>query len=404
MSNISIKGHQMPASPIRKLVPYAENAKKKGIKVYHLNIGQPDIESPKEATDAIHNFKDTYVEYSHSAGFESYRAGLAEAYNAISIPVTKDEIIITTGGSEALLFGFMSCLEPGDEIIVPEPFYANYIAFAMTAGVNIVPVSSHIENGFALPPVAEFEKKITSKTKAILICNPGNPTGYLYTKEELQTLSEIVLKHNLWIFSDEVYREFCYDGAKHTSIMEFPELAQHAILVDSVSKRYSLCGVRIGCFVTKNKELYNTALKFAQARLSPPSLGQIVGEAALKAPKSYFDSVIEEYTKRRNFTVESLNKIEGVFCPNPGGAFYAMVQLPVENAEDFCIWMLSEFSYNNQTVMMAPAAGFYSSPGMGLNQVRIAYVLNIEDLKNAMLCLEEGLKAYALVKSKAVTA
>lgn len=394
----------MPASPIRKLVPYAENAKKKGVKVYHLNIGQPDIESPKEAIDAIHNYKDTYVEYSHSAGFESYRSGLAQAYNAISIPVTKDEIIITTGGSEALLFGFMSCLEPGDEIIVPEPFYANYIAFAMTAGVNIVPVSSHIESGFALPPVAEFEKKITSKTKAILICNPGNPTGYLYTKEELQTLSEIVLKHNLWIFSDEVYREFCYDGAKHTSIMEFPELAQHAILVDSVSKRYSLCGVRIGCMITKNKELYNTALKFAQARLSPPSLGQIVGEAALKAPKSYFDSVVEEYTKRRNFTVESLNKIEGVFCPNPGGAFYAMVQLPVENAEEFCIWMLSEFSHNNQTVMMAPAAGFYSTPGMGLNQVRIAYVLNLEDLQNAMICLEEGLKAYALIKNKAVTA
>lgn len=394
----------MPASPIRKLVPYAENAKKKGVKVYHLNIGQPDIESPKEAIDAIHNYKDTYVEYSHSAGFESYRSGLAQAYNAISIPVTKDEIIITTGGSEALLFGFMSCLEPGDEIIVPEPFYANYIAFAMTAGVNIVPVSSHIESGFALPPVAEFEKKITSKTKAILICNPGNPTGYLYTKEELQTLSEIVLKHNLWIFSDEVYREFCYDGAKHTSIMEFPELAQHAILVDSVSKRYSLCGVRIGCMITKNKDLYNTALKFAQARLSPPSLGQIVGEAALKAPKSYFDSVVEEYTKRRNFTVESLNKIEGVFCPNPGGAFYAMVQLPVENAEEFCIWMLSEFSHNNQTVMMAPAAGFYSTPGMGLNQVRIAYVLNLEDLQNAMICLEEGLKAYALIKNKAVTA
>lgn len=402
MSNISIKGQQMPASPIRKLVPYAEKAKKKGVKVYHLNIGQPDIESPKEAIDAIHNFNDTYVEYSHSAGFESYRENLAAAYNKISIPVNKDEIIITTGGSEALLFGFMSCLEPGDEIIVPEPFYANYIAFAMTAGVNIVPVSSYIENGFALPSVAEFEKKITAKTKAILICNPGNPTGYLYTKDELQTISEIVLKHNLWLFSDEVYREFCYDGAKHTSIMEFPELAQHAILVDSVSKRYSLCGVRIGCFVTKNKELYNTALKFAQARLSPPSLGQIVGEAALKTPKSYFDGVIEEYTKRRDFAVNSLNKIEGVFCPNPGGAFYAMVKLPVKNAEEFCIWMLSEFSHNNQTVMMAPAAGFYSTPGMGLNEVRIAYVLNTDDLKNAMDCLEAGLKAYALVE-KAVT-
>lgn len=402
MSNISIKGQQMPASPIRKLVPYAEKAKKKGVKVYHLNIGQPDIESPKEAIDAINNFNDTYVEYSHSAGFESYRENLAAAYNKISIPVNKDEIIITTGGSEALLFGFMSCLEPGDEIIVPEPFYANYIAFAMTAGVNIVPVSSYIENGFALPSVAEFEKKITAKTKAILICNPGNPTGYLYTKDELQTISEIVLKHNLWLFSDEVYREFCYDGAKHTSIMEFPELAQHAILVDSVSKRYSLCGVRIGCFVTKNKELYNTALKFAQARLSPPSLGQIVGEAALKTPKSYFDGVIEEYTKRRDFAVNSLNKIEGVFCPNPGGAFYAMVKLPVKNAEEFCIWMLSEFSHNNQTVMMAPAAGFYSTPGMGLNEVRIAYVLNTDDLKNAMDCLEAGLKAYALVE-KAVT-
>lgn len=400
MSSISIKGQQMPASPIRKLVPYAESAKKKGVKVYHLNIGQPDIESPKEAIDAIRNFKDSYVEYSHSAGFESYRAGLAAAYNEISIPVTKDEIIITTGGSEALLFGFMSCLEPGDEIIVPEPFYANYTAFAMTAGVKIVPVTSTIETGFALPPVSEFEKKITPKTKAILICNPGNPTGYLYTKEELKTLSEIVLKYNLWIFSDEVYREFCYDGAKHTSIMEFPELAQNAILVDSVSKRYSLCGVRIGCLVTKNKELYNTALKFAQARLSPPSLGQIVGEAALKTSKSYFDAVVDEYTKRRDLTVKGLNKIEGVFCPNPGGAFYAMVKLPVENAEEFCIWMLSEFSHNNQTVMMAPAAGFYSTPNMGLDEVRVAYVLNTDDLTNALECLEEGLKAFAKIKNK----
>lgn len=400
MPFISIKGREMPASPIRKLVPFADAAKKKGLKVYHLNIGQPDIQSPSEALQAIKNFSDTYVEYSHSAGLESYRSKLAQAYNAIDIPISKDEIIITTGGSEALQFGFMSCLEAGDEIIVPEPFYANYIAFAMSAGVKIVPVSSTIETGFALPPLAEFEKKITPKTKAILICNPGNPTGYLYTKEELQVLADIVLKHDLWIFSDEVYREFCYDNAKHTSIMEFPELAQHAILVDSVSKRYSLCGVRIGCLATKNKDLYQTALKFAQARLSPPTLGQIVGEAALDAPKSYFDNVVDEYTKRRDFTVNALNKIPGVLCPNPGGAFYAMVQLPVENAEEFCVWMLSEFSYNNQTLMMAPASGFYSSPGMGLNQVRIAYVLNLDDLKNAIQCLEEGLKAYALMKEK----
>ncbi|MBL0911218.1 MAG: pyridoxal phosphate-dependent aminotransferase [Bacteroidia bacterium] len=400
MPSISKKGQNMPASPIRKLVPYAEAAKQRGVHVYHLNIGQPDIESPKEALEALHNFDQPLVEYSHSAGFESYRAGLAAAYNALNIPVSKNEIIVTTGGSEALMFGFMACLEPGDEIIVPEPFYANYIAFAMSAGANIVPVPSSIETGFALPPIAEFEKRITPRTRAILICNPGNPTGYLYTREELETLSKLVREHDLWLFSDEVYREFCYDGRKHISVMEFPEMAQHTIMVDSVSKRYSLCGVRIGCFATKNKEVYNTILKFAQARLSPPSLGQIVSEAALKAPQSYFDNVVEEYTARRNFAVEALNSIPGVICPNPGGAFYAMVQLPVENAEEFCIWMLSEFSHSGATVMMAPAAGFYSTPGIGLNQVRIAYVLNKDDLQAAVECLRYGLVAYAESKEK----
>jgi len=384
----------MPESPIRKLVPFAEAAKKKGRTVYHLNIGQPDIETPQVALDAVKNIDLNVIEYSHSAGIESYRKGLADYYNNLNLNVSFEDILVTTGGSEALLFAFNSCLNAGDEVIIPEPFYANYNGFAQTAGVNIVPVTSTIDDGFALPAISEFEKLITPKTKAILICNPGNPTGYLYSKEELDTLRDIVKKHNLYLISDEVYREFCYDGKTHYSVFNLTGVDENLIVIDSVSKRYSMCGARIGAFVSKNKELVATALKYAQARLSPPTLGQIAGEAALATPQSYFDKVIKEYVGRRDILVEGLNKIEGVKCPTPGGAFYAVVELPVKNAEDFCQWLLEDFEYNNQTIMVAPAAGFYATKGLGKQEVRIAYVLNKEALKNAIICLEEALKVY----------
>ncbi len=384
----------MPESPIRKLVPYAEAAKKKGRTVYHLNIGQPDIETPQLAIDAVKNIDLGVIEYSHSAGIESYRRGLADYYNNLNLNVSFEDILVTTGGSEALLFAFNSCLNEGDEVIIPEPFYANYNSFAQTAGVNVVPVTSSIESGFALPPIEDFEKLITSKTKAILICNPGNPTGYLYSKEELQTLADMVKKHNLYLIADEVYREFCYDGKTHYSVFNLDGIDENTIVIDSVSKRYSMCGARIGAFISKNKGLIATALKYAQARLSPPTLGQIAGEAALKTPKSYFDSVTTEYVKRRDIVIKGLNAIDGVVCPNPGGAFYAVAQLPVENSEDFCQWLLEEFEYNNQTVMLAPAAGFYATKGLGTNEVRLAYVLNTEALTNAIECLEKALEIY----------
>lgn len=394
MPQISKKGLDMPASPIRKLVPYAEEAKSKGRKVYHLNIGQPDIPTPVIALDALRNMQEKVIVYSHSAGNESYRKKLAGYYQGININVDHTEIIITTGGSEAVLFAFMSCLNPGDEIIAPEPFYANYNGFAITAGVNIVPVTSKIEEDFALPPLEQIEKKITEKTKGIIICNPNNPTGYLYTEEEMQQLRKIVLKHDLYLFSDEVYREFCYDGEKHISAMHLEGIEENVILLDSVSKRYSECGVRIGALVTKNRAVLDTALKFAQARLSPPGLGQIVGEASIDAPQEYFDDVYNEYITRRDFMVEALNKMPGVYCPNPKGAFYSTVKLPVDDADKFSQWLLEDFEYNNQTVMLAPASGFYSTPGLGLNEVRIAYVLNTDDLKNAMEALAEALRVY----------
>ena len=394
MPKISNKGLIMPESPIRKLVPYAEKAKKEGKKVYHLNIGQPDIETPQVALDAVKNFSSQVVEYSHSAGFESYRKGLASYYQSLGMDVNFDELMVTTGGSEALLFALNSCLDSGDEVIIPEPFYANYNGFSTSAGITVKPISTSINNGFALPPIDEFEKLITSKTKAILICNPGNPTGYLYSKDELETLRDIVKKHDLFLFADEVYREFCYDGNKHLSILNLDGLEDNAVVIDSTSKRYSMCGIRVGCIVSKNKEVISTALKFAQARLSPPTFGQVAGEAALLTPKSYFDNVINEYVSRRDLLVDGLNKIEGVICPKPKGAFYAIAELPVDNAEKFAQWLLEEFDFNNETLMVAPAAGFYSTKGEGYNQVRIAYVLNQESLQNAINCLEEALKLY----------
>lgn len=394
MPQISQKGIELPSSPIRKLVPYAEAAKKRGVKVYHLNIGQPDIKSPHEVLDAIHGFDMEVIEYSHSAGFESYRRKLADYYRKLHIDVNHEQIIVTTGGSEALLFGMMCTLNDGDEIIVPEPFYANYLSFAQAADAKIVPVTAHIENGFALPPISDFEKLITPRTKAILICNPSNPTGYLYSREELETLRDIVLKHNLWLFSDEVYREFVYDGKEHISVLNLEGLDQNAIVVDSVSKRYSLCGVRIGCVVSKNAEFMQSVMKLAQARLSPPTLGQVAGEAATATSQAYFDEVNAEYVKRRNFMTEALSRIPGVTCPVPGGAFYATVKLPVDDTDVFCQWLLSDFSYEGQTIMMAPASGFYATPGLGKQEARLAYVLKIEDLAAAVKCLEEALKVY----------
>jgi aspartate aminotransferase len=398
MPSISHRGEQMPPSPIRKLVPYAEAAKKRGTKVYHLNIGQPDIVTPKLVLDAVRNMDMTVLEYSHSAGFESYRKKLCTYYSRFNINLTPDEIIVTTGGSEAIQFAMMACLDPGDEIIIPEPFYANYNGFAVAAQVSIKPISSSIEDGFKLPPIEDFEKNITSKTKAIMICNPNNPTGYLYSAEEMNVLKELCLKHDLYLMSDEAYREFCYDGHTHISAMNLEGLEQHVILLDTISKRYSACGGRIGAFVTKNKAVYNAAMKFAQARLSPPTFAQIAGEAAVDLPDNYFDEVKAEYLNRRNVLVERLNNIPGVLCPNPGGAFYAMAKLPVESAEEFCKWLLESFSYNNETVMMAPASGFYATKGLGLNEVRFAYVLNTEDINKAMDCLEKALETYNSTK------
>ncbi len=394
MPSISEKGKSMPASPIRKLVPYAEEAKRKGRKVYHLNIGQPDIPTPEVALNALRNINLKVLEYSHSAGNESYRRKLSTYYKKIGINIEHTEMLITTGGSEAILFAFMSCVNPGDEVITPEPFYANYNGFATTAGIKIVPVTSYIKEDFALPPIKDIEKKITSKTKGIIICNPNNPTGYLYSKEELLHLKEIVKKHDLFLFSDEAYREFCYDGAEHFSAMNLEGIENNVVMLDSVSKRYSECGIRIGALITKNKEVISTALKFAQARLSPPGLGQLAAEASIDTPDEYFKEVNREYTARRNYMVEALNKIPGVYCPKPKGAFYTVVRLPVDDADKFAKWLLEDFEYNNQTVMVAPASGFYSTPGSGKNEVRIAYVLKIDDLKNAMMILAEALKVY----------
>lgn len=394
MPQLSSKAEAMPASPIRKLVPFAEKAKQLGRTVFHLNIGQPDIATPEVALNQISNHGLNVIEYSHSAGFESYRKGLANYYNKIGFGLSHEDIMVTTGGSEALTIAFQSCFNEGDEIIIPEPFYANYNGFAKSCGLKVVPVTSSIESGFALPSVEEFEKKITSKTKGILICNPGNPTGYLYNEAELMKLRDVVKNNDLFLFADEVYREFCYDGAQHISCMSLPGIENNVVLVDSVSKRYSMCGARIGALVSKNKELMAAALKFGQARLSPPTLGQIAGEAALRTPQSYFDEVVEEYVGRRDILVDGLNSIDGVFCPKPGGAFYAMAQLPIDNADDFCQWILSEFEHDNQTVMMAPASGFYATPGKGSNEVRLAYVLEKESLKKAVEVLRQALTVY----------
>jgi aspartate aminotransferase len=393
MLTISNRGLQMPASPIRKLVPFAEAAKKRGTKVFHLNIGQPDIETPKQCLDAVRFADFKVLEYSHSAGNESYRKKLVQYYKKVGIDVTPEQIIITTGGSEAIIFGFMACMDAGDEVIIPEPFYANYNGFAVEAGVIVKPITSSIENGFALPPIEDFEKAITPKTKAIVICNPNNPTGYLYSAAEMEILKQIIIKHNLYLFADEAYREFCYEGT-HTSAMHLSGVDDHVVLMDTISKRYSACGGRIGAFVTKNKELLGAAMKLAQARLSPPSFAQILGEAAVDLPDDYFDTTKAEYKLRRDTIVTRLNTISGVFCPNPGGAFYAMAKLPIDDSDVFCQWLLESFSYNNQTVMLAPATGFYGTPGLGKQEVRLAYVLNTNDINAAMDCLEKALEQY----------
>lgn len=393
MLAISKRGEQMPPSPIRKLVPYAEAAKKRGTKVYHLNIGQPDIETPPAILDAVRNADIKVLEYSHSAGNESYRRKLTQYYKKVGIDINYDQILITTGGSEAIMFGFLTCLNAGDEVIIPEPFYANYNGFACAAGVNVVPITSTIETGFALPPIEEFEKVITAKTKAIVICSPNNPTGYLYSKEEMNKLKDICLKYDLYLFSDEAYREFCYDG-DYVSALHIEGLEQHVVLMDTISKRYSACGARLGAFVTKNKAVYDAAMKFAQARLSPPGLAQIMAEAAVDLPDEYFDAPKAEYLSRRNLLVKRLNEMPGVFCPNPGGAFYAMAKLPIDDSDTFCQWLLESFSYKGQTVMLAPATGFYGTAGLGKHEVRLAYVLNLDSLNKAMDCLAEALKVY----------
>jgi aspartate aminotransferase len=394
MPSISIKGKMMPESPIRKLVPFAEAAKKRGTKVFHLNIGQPDIPTPEIALNAIRNYPQKVVEYSHSAGVLSYREKLATYYKKHNIHITAEDIIIGAGASEALLFAFQTIMDPGDEVIIPEPFYANYNGFAVNAGINVKPIFSSIETGFALPPISDFEKAIGPKTKAILVCNPNNPTGYLYNEEELEVLRQLVIKYDLYLIADEVYREFVYDGNTHYSCMHLKGIDDNVILIDSVSKRYSACGVRIGCMISKNKEVMKTALKFAQARLSPPSFGQVAAEAAIDTPDSYFEEVINEYLQRRNTVVEAINKMEGAYCPSPKGAFYVVARLPIDDSDKFCQWLLEDFSFNNQTVMLAPASGFYSGNGRGKDEVRISYVLNVNDLSNAMKALEEALKVY----------
>tara|TARA_R110002073_G_scaffold14998_1_gene60101 strand:+ start:21717 stop:22907 length:1191 start_codon:yes stop_codon:yes gene_type:complete len=394
MPTISKKGAQMPQSPIRKLVPYAEQAYKQGKTVYHLNIGQPDIKTPEIALDAVKVHSLDILAYTRSEGSEEYRIKIAKYYAKHEIHVKAEDIIVTTGGSEALLFAFGSVMDTDDEIIIPEPFYANYNGFSTASGVKIVPVISSIDDNFALPPIEEFEKLITPKTKAILICNPGNPTGYLYSKEEIKKLAAIVKKHDLFLIADEVYREFVYDGLEHYSIMQENDLKEHAIIIDSVSKRYSMCGARIGCLVSRNKEVINTALKFAQARLSPPTLAQIASEAALDTPQRYFDDVIEEYVERRNTLINELQKIEGVKVAKPKGAFYCIAELPIKNSDAFAQWLLESFDVDGETVMVAPAAGFYSTPGVGTNQIRIAYVLNKNSLIKAVHILKEALKVY----------
>ncbi len=394
MPKVSKKATVMPASPIRKLVPFAEAAKKKGVKIYHLNIGQPDIETPASFLNAVKNADVKVLEYSHSAGNESYRKKLCGYYKEYNINIDHNEVIITCGGSEAIEIAMLTCFNPGDEIIIPEPFYANYNGFSCAADVVVKPVRSFIDTGFALPKITDFEKVITPKTKGIMICNPGNPTGYLYTKAELEALRDLVKKHDLFLLSDEVYREFCYDNKEYISVMHLDGIENNVILLDSISKRYSACGARIGAMISKNKDVISSALKFAQARLSPPSYGQIGAEAALDTPKSYFAEVKTEYIARRDFVIESLNMIDGVFCPKPSGAFYCIAKLPIDNADKFCQWLLEDFNLNQQTVMLAPATGFYSTPGAGIDEVRIAYVLKIEDLKNAMACLKEALKVY----------
>ena len=384
----------MPASPIRKLVPFSDAAKKRGVKVYHLNIGQPDIPTPDVALDAIRHFSQKVVAYSHSAGILSYRQKLVKYYEKNNINITTDDIIVTSGGSEAILIALSTIMDPDDELIVPEPFYANYNGFSVNCGVKVVPIQSTIETGFALPAISEFEKVITPKTKAILVCNPNNPTGYLYSKEEIETLGQLALKHDLYLLADEVYREFIYGDVKHFSVMELKGLENNTILVDSVSKRYSACGFRIGAMISRNKEVMSAAMKFAQARLSPPTFGQVASEAAIDTPDSYFRDVKAEYIARRNVVVEAINKIEGAFCPNPQGAFYVVASLPIDDSDKFCQWLLEEFNHNNETVMLAPATGFYSTQGMGKNEVRISYVLNVDDMKRSMELLAEALKAY----------
>jgi len=393
MLTISHRGQQMPASPIRKLVPYAEAAKKRGVKVYHLNIGQPDIQTPKMALDAVRNFDFKVLEYSHSAGNESYRKKLSAYYKRAGMDIDYQQILVTTGGSEAILFAFMSCLDVGDEVIIPEPFYANYNGFAVASGVVVKPLTSYINTGFALPPVAEFEKLIGPRTKGIMICNPNNPTGYLYSSEEMETLRQLILKHDLYLFADEAYRDFCYTG-EHIASLNLKDVQDRVVMIDTISKRYSACGGRIGALITRNQGILDTVLKFAQARLSPPSFAQILGEAATDLPADYFDATKAEYLKRRDVLVSRLNAIPGVFCPNPGGAFYAMASLPVDDTDKFCQWILESFSYENQTVMLAPAGGFYGTPGLGQKEIRLAYVLNTTALNKAMDCLEKALEQY----------
>jgi len=394
MPSISSKAVAMPASPIRKLVPFAEAAKKQGRKVYHLNIGQPDIETPEVVRTKMKELDLKVVEYSNSDGIAAYRQGLTKYYATKSIELTPDQIMVTTGGSEALVFAFMTCFNPGDEVIIPEPFYANYNGFAVMAGVKVVPVMSSIDTGFALPAIEAFEQLITERTKGILICNPGNPTGYLYSEHELQQLRDIAVKHDLYLMADEVYREFAYDGATPHSIMNLAGLDEHAIMIDSVSKRYSMCGARIGALITRNKEVMGAAMKFAQARLSPPTFGQMASMYALETPQEYFDGVVAEYVERRDILIDGLNTIPGVVCPKPKGAFYCIAQLPIDDSDRFCQWMLEHFEHNNQTLMMAPATGFYSRPEPGKQQVRLAYVLNKESLRNAVEVLRVALSVY----------
>ncbi len=394
MPILSEKGLRMPSSPIRKLVPYAEDAKKRGIKIYYLNIGQPDIETPAVALDAIRHYPHRVVGYSHSAGDLSYRIKLCEYYKRHNIELTPEDIIVTVGASEALLFAMQSCMNEGDEIITTEPLYANYIGFAVNSGVSIKPITSTIENRFSLPEPEEFEKLITNKTKCILLCNPNNPTGYLYSKKELEVIRNLVLNYNLFLISDEVYREFVYDNNIVHSVMHQKGIEEHTILIDSVSKRYSACGFRIGNLVSRNKEFMKTAMKFAQARLSPPSFGQHAAEAAIDTPQSYFENLVDEYSKRRDTIAKSINSIKGAFCPNPKGAFYTVARLPIDDSDKFCQWLLEEFSYKKQTLMLAPATGFYSTKGKGLNEVRISYVLNVDDLQKSMECLSAALEQY----------